>query len=366
MEYYALIALAIVVLAAVGIVLFARRNPRLGREEQLHTQIRESFFQSDAMTSQKLDNFLERLRSSQGEEFERLRAAVEGRLDRISARVQENLDEGFKKTNQTFGSVLERLAKIDEAQRKIEDLSSSVVSLQDVLTDKKVRGMFGEVQLKQILASVFSEGKNIYQMQKRLSNGTQVDALLNLPEPLGNIPVDSKFPLENYKRMVDKTASQEARRSAEREFKQDLKKHIKDIADKYLPPPETADQAILFLPAEAVFAEVHAHHTEVVEYAHSLKVWLTSPTTFLATLATVNTILINMERDKHMHVIHQHLKKLGEEFSRYEERWSNLAKHIKAVGKDVDQLDTTSGKISKRFREIEGVEITQNNLDWRD
>ncbi len=365
MEFSVLILITLNLLAVLGIAFFLYLKLGQGdNHDLLQARMGETLARSNQDVLKGLNEFLELFRSSQREEFEGLRRAVEGRLDRISQKVQENLNEGFKKTNQTFASVLERLAKIDEAQKKIENLSSNVVSLQDVLTDKKTRGVFGEIQLNQILINVFGEGNaSVYEIQKILSNGKIVDALLNLPEPLGSIPVDSKFPLENYKRMVNKTLGEEIKKVAEREFKRDLKKHIDDIANKYLAPKETADQAILFLPAEAVFAEVHAYHSDLVEYAYTQRVWLTSPTTFLATLTTVQTILLNLERNKYMHVIHEEINKLGQEFSRYQERWGDLAKHIGTVSKDVEKINITSNKISDRFQKIMEVEIAQRGLE---
>ena len=289
---------------------------------------------------------------------EKINRQMELKLNEISDRVRENLDQGFKKTNETFTSVIERLAKIDEAQKKIESLSTNVVSLQDILTDKKSRGIFGEVQLNQILTSVFGEKNDkVYKIQHKLSNGTICDSILFLPEPTGNIVVDSKFPLENFRRMFDLSFTDLERKEFGKEFKSNLKKHIDDISNKYIITGETTDQAILFLPAEAIFAELYAYHPDIIEYAHNRKVWVTSPTTFMAMITTIQVVIQNIERSKYTNIIHQELNKLADEFGRYKKRWDSLASHIETVSKDVKDIHTTTEKITNRFSQISEVKI---------
>lgn len=289
---------------------------------------------------------------------EKITKSMQEKLNEISDRVRENLDQGFKKTNETFTSVIERLAKIDEAQKKIESLSNNVVSLQDILTDKKSRGIFGEVQLNQILNSVFGDKNDkVYKIQHKLSNGTICDSILFLPEPTGSIVVDSKFPLENFRRMFDLTFTDLERREFAKDFKINLKKHIDDISSKYIISGETTDQAILFLPAEAIFAEIYAYHSDIIEYAQNKKVWLTSPTTFMAMITTIQVVIQNIERSKYTNVIHQELNKLADEFGRYKKRWDNLASHIETVSKDVKDIHTTTEKITNRFSQISEVKI---------
>lgn len=297
-------------------------------------------------------------------DFESLSALIEKRLDHISKRVQENLDEGFKKTNLTFQSVIERLTKIDEAQKNIEKLSSNVVSLQDVLTDKKSRGIFGEVQLSHLLSTVFGDKNDqVYQLQHQLPGNKIVDAIIFLPEPTGSIAIDSKFPLENYRRIVESGRDTAEMKKAQTEFKRNVKKHIDDIASKYIIPGVTAEHAILFLPAEAIFAEINAYHPDIVDYSHHKKVALTSPTTFMSLLTTIQVTLNNMERDKYTNIIHDELRKLGVEFNRYQERWDKLSKHIDTVSKSVKDVHTTSEKIGKRFAEISEVRIDTEKID---
>ena len=314
----------------------------------------------------EMGEFKSDLNRNMNDDFTKLNEQVEKRLLMINEKVNERLDQNFEKTNKTFMNVIERLSKIDEAQKKIETLSTDIVSLQSILTDKKTRGIFGEVNLKHVLVSVFGEkNDSIYKLQYTLSNGFIADSVLFAPEPLGTICIDSKFPLEHYELMVDKKLSSEARDAAEKMFKQDMKKHIDAISSKYIIPGETTDQAILFLPAEAIFAEVNAYHSDIIEYAYKKHVWITSPTTLISTLTVIEMIIKNMERDKYTSIIHEELNKLGLEFSRYKERWDKLARSIQTVNKDVENISVTSEKISKKFETINRVDsnLLEDKID---
>lgn len=290
--------------------------------------------------------------------FESLTKKIEDRLNQINDKVNDRLDQNFEKTNKTFTNILERLSKIDEAQKKIESLSTDIVSLQSILTDKKSRGIFGEVNLNHIFKSVFGESNDkIYKLQYTLPNGTIADSILFAPEPLGTIAIDSKFPLENYRMMVDKKLPADIRERYEKQFKQDVKKHIDAISEKYIIKDVTTDQAIMFLPAEAIFAEINAYHSDLIDYAYKRRVWITSPTTLMSTLTVIQMIIKNIERDKYTSIIHDELNKLGVEFERYKDRWDKLAKSIQTVNKEVEEVQITSDKITKKFNMISGVEL---------
>lgn len=292
------------------------------------------------------------------QDFEKLNEKIEQKLTLINDKVNERIDQNFEKTNKTFNNIIERLSKIDEAQKKIDGLSSEIVSLQSVLTDKKTRGIFGEVNLNYILSSVFGEkNTGIYEIQHKMSNGFIADAILYAPLPLGTICIDSKFPLENYEKMTDRTLSKETRDLAAKQFKMDVKKHIDAISTKYIVPGETASEAILFLPAEAIFAEINAYHSDLIEYAYNKSVWITSPTTLMSTLTTISMILKNMERDKYAKVIHEELNKLSFEFARYKERWDKLSRSIETVNKDIKDIHVTTQKITNRFNSINSVDV---------
>ena len=300
---------------------------------------------------------LHRLQLSLGanlsETTDKLNAKIDARLDQISGKVSERLDEGFKKTNETFVSVMQRLATIDEAQKKIDSLTGSVVSLQELLGDKKSRGAFGEVQLEALVRNVMPP--NAFEMQYTLSNGTRVDCALRLPDPTGLVCVDSKFPLENYNRMFE--GSDAERALAQKQFRADLRKHVDAIASKYIIENETSDGAVMFVPAEAVFAEIHAYHAEVVDYAQARRVWIVSPTTLMAVLNTARAVLKDVETRKQIHVIKEALSRLGQDFRRFDERMKKLADHIRQAHQDAEDVQTSSRKISQQFQKIESAEL---------
>lgn len=297
------------------------------------------------LIQEAFSNATQHLRTS----IDALSKTVDGRLEQIGGKVNERLDEGFKKTNETFVSVMARLATIDEAQKKIDGLTTNVVSLQELLGDKRSRGAFGEVQLEGLVRNILPP--QAFEMQYSLPNGTRADCVLKLPEPTGMVAVDSKFPLENYRKMLDGEAG------AEKQFKADVKKHIDDIGSKYIIPEVTSDGAVMFIPAEAVFAEIHAHHPDLIEHAMQRRVWVVSPTTLMAVLNTARAVMKDVETRKQVHIIKDELGKLGREFGRFDERMRKLADHIRQAHEDAKDVQITSEKISKRFTSIERVEL---------
>jgi len=315
--------------------------------EKNTNKMTESFMNFSTDTSKTLN-----------ENFLSITDRVGANLDKINMRVEERLNEGFEKTNKTFTNILERLSKIDEAQKKIDSLSTNIISLQDVLTDKKSRGTFGEVQLSHILSVVFGDKNDkIFELQKKLSNDTIADAVLHIPDPVGMLCIDSKFPLENYQRMIDKNNSDLDRKQYARDFKTNVKKHVNDICTKYIIQGQTSEQAMMFIPAEAIFAEINAYHQDLIDYASERKVWMASPTTLMSVLSTVQVVLRNMEREKYASIIHDELNKLGKEFKLYKDRWESLAKDIKRVSDDVDKINITSNKIEKKFDRLSKVDM---------
>lgn len=296
-----------------------------------------------------------------GTRVNELTKTTEEKLREINYQVEKRLAEGFEKTNETFGDVIKRLAFIDAAQKKITELSSNVVSLQELLNDKRSRGTFGEVQLSALIQNMVPEQH--FSFQHQLSNNRRVDCMLFLPEPTGNIAVDAKFPLENYRQMIDSSLPESDHIQAERQFKQDIRKHIQDIAEKYIVPGETADGAVMFIPAEAVFAEIHAHHSDLVELAQKHKVWLVSPTTMMAILTTARAVLKDAATRKQVHEIQKHLHHLSDDFERFQLRMDNLAKRIAQAHSDVEQVHISSRKISQRFGQIEKADLEHLTLD---
>lgn len=316
--------------------------------EGLKTQLRELIYESNQKNTKDLYNFKDLITQH-----------IENKLKDMNTLVEKRLQGGFERTNETFVNVVERLSKIDEAQKNIEQLSKEVVSLNSVLADKKTRGIYGEVQLYQLLSAVFGQDEQLYKTQVKLSNQTIADAVLYAPEPLGKVVIDSKFPLDNYKKMTNSEYHQAEREAAKKLFQADVKKHIDDIANKYIIEGETSHQAMLFLPAEAIFAEITAHHEVLVEYSNSKRVWLTSPTTLFSTLTMIQVFVQNLKRDEQTKVIIDELNKLNVEFIRYSERWEKLNRSIETVKKDAEKMSTTTEKIKKKFDYIKDAKFEE-------
>lgn len=296
--------------------------------------------------------------------IESLGKIVDARLQEIGGKVSERLDEGFKKTNETFANVMARLATIDEAQKKIDGLTVNMVSLQELLGDKRSRGAYGEVQLEGLVRNVLPT--NSFKMQHTFENGARVDCALFLPEPTGTVAVDSKFPLENYHKMFDNNLSEAEQNLAEKQFKADVKKHVDDIATKYIISNVTSDGAVMFIPAEAVFAEIHAYHPEIIDYAMNKRVWLVSPTTLMAVLNTARAVLKDVEMRKQVHIIKDELGKLSKDFERFDVRMKKLADNIRQAHENAQDVHVSSQKITRRFAQIERVELSNEPVDLLD
>jgi len=290
-----------------------------------------------------------------GKRVESLTQTTDLRLKEINEQVEKRLAAGFEKTTETFGDVVKRLALIDAAQHRITELSNNVISLQDVLNDRRSRGTFGEVQLAALIRNVIPEQH--FSFQPTLSNNTRPDCLLMLPEPTGNIAIDAKFPLENFRQLTEATLTDTERRQVEKQFRIDIRKHIQDISEKYIIPGETADGAVMFIPAEAVFAEIHARFPDVVDIAHRARVWMVSPTTLMAVLTTARAVLKDAATRQQLDIIQQHLITLSGDFRRFQERMDKLSQHIKQANQDVELVHTSAKKITDRFIQIEKVEL---------
>ncbi|MFN3986577.1 MAG: DNA recombination protein RmuC [Rhodocyclaceae bacterium] len=290
---------------------------------------------------------------------ETLSRTINERLEAIGGQVNQRLDEGFRKTNETFASVMARLATIDEAQKKIDGLTTNVVSLQELLGDKRARGAFGEVQLEALVRNALPP--DAFAFQHVLPNNTRADCVLRLPEPTGLVAVDAKFPLENYHRMLSPDAGEADRRAAQSAFRADIRRHIDAIASRYILPEITSDGAVMFVPAEAVFAEIHAYHPELVAHAQARRVWIVSPTTLMAVLNTARAVLKDVETRKQIHVIKDALGKLAKDFRRFDERMGALARHIDQANKDVQDVQVSSRKITAHFHKIEAARLDDLN-----
>lgn len=371
-----LVLAAVAILAAAAVVYAFALRKRLdaipgaltaGQEERhraILTDLHGGLAASADRIASRQSEEADRLRRALGEELERnrnqlqsfekvLAEKVDARLGEISGKVSERLDEGFKKTNETFISVMTRLSTIDEAQKKIDALATNVVSLQNLLGSKSSRGALGERQLEDIVKNALPESIYEFQYQFPLAGNVRVDCVLKLPEPTGLVCIDSKFPLENYERMI----SDGPDKVTPGVFKSDVRRHVDAIASKYIIPGTTSNGAMMFVPAESVFAEIHAHHRDLVDYAQAKCVWLVSPTTLMAVLNTARAVLKDVETRRQIHIIKDELGKLGKEFGRFDERMKKLADHIRLANRDVDEVAVTSKKISEKFAAIERAEL---------
>jgi len=284
-----------------------------------------------------------------------LTRALNERLDALGKRVGDSLIESTEKTSLTMTDLQKRLAVIDEAQRNLTELSGQVVSLQDILSNKQARGAFGEVQLGDMVRDMLPP--SAYQLQVQLSNGRRVDCLINLPNPPGSISVDSKFPLEAY-RALREAREDTARTVAARAFVSDVRKHVEDISARYIVPGETAEMAIMFLPSEAVYAELHANFPQLVEHGHKARVFIVSPSTMWATLHTMRAILKDVRMREQAGVIQKEVLELFEDVNRLRTRTANLRKHFGNVENDVREIEISTDKIIRRTERIKEVQIS--------
>lgn len=282
---------------------------------------------------------------------------IDEKLLQVTQNVGLGLQQSTAKTNETLSALRERLATIDAAQQKISSLSEQVVSLQEILSNKQARGAFGEIQLQDLVTSILPP--SAYTFQAVLSNQKRADCILNLPNPPGMIVIDSKFPLESYQALRDAKSDQE-KVEAERFFRASVLKHIKDISEKYIIVGETAESALMFLPAESVYAELHAHFTDIVSTSYRAKVWIVSPTTLMATLNTVRAVLKDAHMREQAGVIQKEVSLLTEDISRLDERIENLSKHFEQANRDIGEIKTSSSKITKRIGRIEEIEFAEN------
>ncbi|WP_020168577.1 MULTISPECIES: DNA recombination protein RmuC [Methylotenera] len=328
--------------------------------ETLHKTLSEQGREQQSL----INNTMLKATTTLTQSVESLGKIVDSRLEQIGGKVSERLDEGFKKTNETFISVMERLATIDEAQKKIDGLTVNMVSLQELLGDKRSRGAYGEVQLEGLVRNVLPNDS--FKMQHTFENGVRVDCALFLPQPTGTVAVDSKFPLENYHRMFDSSLNEIEKSLAKKQFKADIKKHVDDIASKYIIPHVTSDGAVMFIPAEAVFAEIHAYHPEIINYAMNKRVWLVSPTTLMAVLNTARAVLKDVEMRKQVHIIKDELGKLSKDFERFDVRMKKLADNIRQAHDNAQEVHISSQKITNRFKQIERVELSNEPIDLLD
>lgn len=394
MEYVAIVisslALIAIIIAIVLIVLNSKKKveaPQLDLKEigalqqqlnslneQLKTNIElavskeinkvlEQTSKSNELNNEKLERFQKNITESLNTRFDALNKQIDDKLIEINKKVDEKLAEGFKNTGETMAQVRERLQAIDAAQKNIEELSKDVVSLRSVLEGNQSRGQYGEYQLSMVLHNVFGDTTGCYQEQytmKKVKDGDDVraDAVVFMPEPNKMICIDSKFPFQDYQRIFE-TDVQEEKERLTREFGNAVKKHITAIKDKYIVEGKTAPEALMFIPNDGVFAFIHQNLEDVIEYARTKKVILTSPSTLPAILVTINMVRIEVERSKNADEINKHLQRLAKDFEMFGREWDKFSNALEQTGKRREELDHRVGRITNKFQAIN----TNNNLE---
>lgn len=288
------------------------------------------------------------------DQTDRLSDLLQKRLDDVSSAMGQKLDENSIRTAQSLGEIQTRLSVIDEAQKNLFSLSNEIAGFRNLLSNKQARGAFGEVQLKDLVKSILPP--SAYSFQKALVNGNRVDCLIILPNPPGPIAVDAKFPLESY-HGLHKAQDAIERERATKVFADAIGKHIDDIATRYIVPGETAEQALMFLPSEAVYAEIHAHHPKIVEKSFRQKVYIVSPTTLMATLQTVRAILIDVKMREQAGQIQKEVQKLLDDIARLDHRVESLVKHFGQANQDLDQVQKSTFKIAHSGQRIKEVRL---------
>jgi len=340
-------ATAVLLAAVIMMVLSGRRDREERRRER------------DAMQRelQRLAETAERLTASQGDISGRLQqshADVNQRLDTMGKRLGDGLHQQSERTGRDLKTLHERLAVIDAAQRNITELSEQMVGLQDILSNKQARGAFGEIQMQDIVTAALPP--SAYEFQASLGNNRRVDCLLKLPNPPGPIAIDSKFPLESF-RMLRDAEDGDARIRAGREFTADVGKHVRDIQERYIVAGETAESALMFLPSEAVYAELHANFVNVVEDSYRRRVWIVSPTTLMATLNTVRAVLKDARMREQAGVIQTEVQRMLEDVGRLDKRVGNLQRHFGQAEEDLREIRISVDKVTKRGERIDELQF---------
>ena len=339
-----------------------KTNIKLSVSEEIN-KVLEQTTKSNELNNEKLERFQNGITESLNKRFDALNKQIDDKLIEINKKVDEKLAEGFKTTGETMAQVRERLQAIDAAQKNIEELSKDVVSLRGVLEGNQTRGQYGEYQLSMVLHNVFGDTTGCYQEQytmKKVKDGDDVraDAVVFMPEPNKMICIDSKFPFQDYQRIFE-TDAQEEKERLTKEFGNAVKKHITVIKDKYIVEGKTAPEALMFIPNDGVFAFIHQNLDDVIEYARSKKVILTSPSTLPAILVTINMVRIEVERSKNAEEINRHLQRLAKDFEMFGREWDKFSNALEQTGKRREELDHRVGRITTKFQAIN----TNNGLE---
>jgi len=282
--------------------------------------------------------------------------ALAAAVDSLNERLNQRLSAASDATLESLSKLGERLAVIDRAQQAMAALSEQVTGLQNILSNKQARGAFGEAQLEALVRDTLAPSD--YAFQHTLSNGTRVDCLLRLATPPGPVAVDSKFPLEAFRRLRD-AANESERAAAARQFRADVLKHVRDVSAKYIIPEETADSALLFVPSEAIYAMLHAEFEDIVEESFRARVWIVSPTTMMAILNTMQAVMRDVRMRKEARAIQKQVAALADDVRRLSDRVLRLRTHFDQAQKDIGEIEVSAQKISRRSDQIAAVELDE-------
>lgn len=342
-----MVALLIIIVIVFALLMVKQANQKNNDDvEKMRRQVSDDLmaFQSNLIRSIRLD-------------MNTLNENTSNKMLHMEHNVNEQLHTNLTTTSKAFQEVMKQVIQMNQAQDHLKALGNDISSLHKILNDKKTRGIYGEIELYSILESAFGNNSQRYATQYRLSNQTIVDAIIFGNEVMGNIPVDSKFPLENFNRLQDTSLTAAQKAVVQNEFKNDVKKHIQTIANKYIIPNETSEFAYMFICAEAIFSYINANMSEVVQYSYEKKVYLVSPTTLMAYITAMKALYLGQKKNEKMQEIQEELVKLSLEFERFVKRYENVARDYEKTYRDMKDVLITANKINARFKKIEAVEL---------
>ena len=381
MEILIIVLLSLVlVLGIILLVVFlTRKSPEVKQDTALVEKSVESIMnkqmkefvkeldENNAKSSKNIGDFQLKTQEYLSKRIDALTTKLDEKIQALDKKVDDKLEKGFKGTTESMAQVRERLSAITKAQEQMEGLGKEVVSLKGILEGNQTRGQYGEYQLKMVLNNVFGDTIGCYEEQytmKKVKDGDDVraDAVVFMPEPNKMIAIDSKFPFQDYKRLFDAETPEE-KEALKSQFAAAVKKHITTIKDKYIIPGKTAQEALMFIPNDGVFAYIHHELQEVVDYSRKQKVILTSPSTLSPILVTINMVRIEAERAKNASVITKQLNDLGKQFEMFERDWESLSTQLERATKFREKLDSRVTKITTRFDTISAADVKEIEAD---
>lgn len=325
-------------------------------KKEVELALTKEMIKSNELQNEKLERFQTNIIETMTKRFEAINLQIGEKMKEINQKVEEKLKEGFQGTSETIAQVRERLKVIDEAQKNMESLSKDVISLRSIMEGNQTRGQYGEYQLEMVLHNVFGDTVGCYQEQytiKRGKDGNDVraDAVVFMPEPNKMICIDSKFPFQDYERLI-KEEDEALKEEYKKAFSRAVKMHITTIKDKYIIEGKTAQEALMFIPNDGVFAYIHQNCLDVVDYAREKRVILTSPSTLPAILVTINMVRIESERAKNVKEISRQLEFLGRQFAQFAKEWDAFSRQLELASRSREKLDTRVNRITTKFDAI--------------